>query len=110
MNRIRIIITGIVVTLLVIAGLWEAFKWTQMRVYVDNQHALVVINKFGKSLPPERIVVPREDNSFKGVQEDVLGPGRYFFDPIEYDTKLVDLQVISAGNPEKWSWTADGVL
>src|SRR5580693_7701635 len=103
MNRIRTIVYGVAMTLVVVAGLWETFKWTQMRVFVDNAHALVVINKFGKSLPPERIVVPREDNSYKGVEEDVLGPGRYFFDPIEYDTRLVDLQVIQAGDPDKWS-------
>jgi hypothetical protein len=94
----------------VLAALWEAFKWTQMRVYVDGDHALVVINKFGKPLPPDRIVVPREDNSFKGVEEDVLGPGRYFFNPVEYDTKQVDLFTLSAGDPEKWDWDSNGQL
>ncbi len=110
MNRIKTIITGVIVLVLLVGGLWEAFKWTQMRVYVDSNHALVVINKFGKPLPAERIVVPREDNSYKGVEEDVLGPGRYFFNPVEYDTKLVDLQMISAGDPEKWDWDANGLL
>jgi hypothetical protein len=110
MDRIRTILIGGVMTVVVIGGLWEVFKWTQMRVFVDTDHALVVINKFGKPLPPDRIVVPADDNSYKGVEEDVLGPGRYFFNPVEYDTKQVDLFTLSAGDPEKWDWDSDGQL
>lgn len=110
MNRIRTIIYGVTITVVVLGGLWEAFKWTQMRVFVDGDHALVVINKFGKPLPPDRIVVPREDNSYKGVEEDVLGPGRYFFNPVEYDTKEVDLFTLSAGDPQNWTWDSNGLL
>ena len=95
MKRIRILTTLLIVLVVLAIPLWELVKWTQMRVFVDTDQALVVINKFGASLPPDRIVVPRGDNHFKGVREDVLGPGRYFFDPLEFDTKLVPLVSIS---------------
>jgi hypothetical protein len=110
MNRIRTIFSGALTAVIVLGVLWEVFKWTQMRVFVDSDHALVVINKFGKPLPPDRIVVPRDDNSFKGVEEDVLGPGRYFYNPVEYDTKLVDLVTLKAGDPQNWDWDANGLL
>jgi hypothetical protein len=110
MNRIKTIVTGGAMTLVLLVALWETFKWTQMRVFVDGDHALVIINKFGKPLPPDRIVVPREDNSYKGVEEDVLGPGRYFYNPVEYDTKLVDLFTLTAGDPARWEWDSNGIL
>ena len=56
------------------------------------------------------MVVPKDDNRFKGVEEEVRGPGRYFLDPVEYDTELVDLVKIPAGNPEKWEWDSNGKL
>ena len=70
-----------------------------MRVYVPPDKALMVINKFGEPLPPELIVGPAGADEYKGVQEEVLGPGRYFLNPVEYDTKIVDLIDIPAGDP-----------
>jgi hypothetical protein len=110
MNRIKTILAGLISLLIVVWGLWMAFKWTAMRVYVDYGQALVVINKFGDELPGDRVVVPTNDNRFKGVQEDVRGPGRYFFNPIEYEYKLVPLVQIPAGSPENWSFKKDGSL
>jgi hypothetical protein len=110
MKRIKTLLVGVVVLLAVIFFGWQAIEWTTMRVYVDADHALVVINKFGSPLPTGRVVVPKDDNQYKGVREEVLGPGRYFFNPVEYDTKLIDLTQISAGDPEKWRWKPDGSL
>jgi hypothetical protein len=42
------------------------------------------------------------------VQEEVRGPGRYFLNPVLYDTELVDLVDIPAGDPARWSWDPDG--
>jgi hypothetical protein len=105
-NLIRLVIGLLVVLLL---G-WEAAKWGAMRVYVPEDKALVVVNKFGDSLPPGMLLVPRDDNHYKGVQEEVRGPGRYFLDPVEYNTELVDLVKIPAGDPDKWDWDAAGSL
>jgi hypothetical protein len=99
---------------LLLIAIWLAYvavKWTVMRVYVPHGKALLVINKYGNPLPPDRIVAPKEEpTKFKGVQEEVLGPGRYFINPIFYDTELVDVIEIPAGDPAKWSWDTDGHL
>lgn len=110
MSRGKIILKGIIVLAVLLMLIGEVTKWTVMRVYVPPDKALVVINKFGNALPQGLVVVPKEDNSYKGVQEDVLGPGRYFFNPVEYATELVDLTVIPGGAPEHWAFKADGSL
>jgi hypothetical protein len=110
MNRISIIIKGVVALLVLTYAAWLTFKWTAMRAYVAHDQALVVINKFGKSLPPDAVVVPASDNHYKGVQENVRGPGRYFLNPVEYDWKVVPLIEIPAGSPDKWDWDEDGKI
>src|SRR5438045_1133946 len=110
MGRIKTIITGLITLIVLVAGFWEAFKWTVMRVYVGPTEALIVTNKFGKPLPADRIVVPVDDNSFKGVQEEVRGPGRYFIDPVRFEWETKPLVEISAGDPDKWQWNDDGTL
>ena len=89
--------------------LWTGFKWTAMRTFVGPDEALVITNKFGPSLPPGYVVAPVGTN-YKGVQEAVLGPGRYFFDPVEYECQVVKQVDVPAGNPEAWEWDADGNL
>lgn len=110
MSRIKPIIIGLFVLFLICFAGWEVFKWGVMRVYVPPDKALVVTNKFGNALPADRITVPTGDNQYKGVREEILGPGRYFFNPVSYDTQLVDLVQIPAGDPHKWDWDPDGHL
>ncbi len=110
MNRIQKSLVAIVATAVVLYGAWVAVKWTTMRVFVAPNQALVVINKFGDALPPGRVVVPAGETKYKGVREEVLGPGRYFLNPVEYDWKLVDLVDIPAGDPQHWQWTPQGAL
>ena len=45
MNRIKTILTGAIVAVVLLFVLWEAFKWTAMRIYVGPDEALVVTNK-----------------------------------------------------------------
>ena len=108
MTRIKAIIIGVVALLLLVIGFWEAFKWTAMRVYVPPGKALLVTNKFGKALPPDRITVPAGDDDSKGVREEVLGPGRYFLNPVEYDWEVREQIQIPAGDPHEWKWDPDG--
>lgn len=91
-------------------GAWISFKWTVMRVYVPPDKALKVISKFGNPLPADLIAVPRDHPEYKGVREELLGPGRYFLNPVEYDWELVDLVQISAGDPSQWDWDTNGHL
>jgi hypothetical protein len=101
----------LVLLLIALWLLWVAIKWTMMRSYVPHGYALLVINKYGDPLPPDRIVAPLEDpTKYKGVQEEVRGPGRYFINPVFYETDLVPLVDIPAGDPDKWNWDADGTL
>src|SRR5438874_12769269 len=110
MNRIKTILAGVIVTIMFLFVVWEAFRWTAMRVYVAPDEALVVTNKFGQPLPSDRIVVPKEDNQYKGVQEEVRGPGRYFLNPVEYEWQTVPLVEIPTGDPQRWQWNDDGTL
>ena len=111
MTRTSTIIKGVVALFVLTYGLWLAYKWTAMRQYVPHDRALLVVAKYGKPLPPDRIVVPRgEEGRYKGVHEEVLGPGRYFINPVFYETETVELIHIPAGDPQKWEWDADGRL
>jgi len=110
MGRISKIIFGVVLLVVLGFGALEAVKWTAMRVYVGPDEALVVINKFGEPLPQGMIVVPAADNRFKGVEELVRGPGRYFLDPVRFDWKVVKQIEIPAGNPSAWEWDQLGKL
>src|SRR4051812_38200013 len=107
MNRTKLIVKSAVVLIILGIALYEATKWTVMRVYVPPDEALMVINKFGDQLPAELIAVPTGENHYKGVQQELLGPGRYFINPVEYDTQPVKLTQIPAGDPQNWHFTRD---
>jgi len=109
MTRIKSIIVKAAVALFAVYLLWLGFKWTQMRVFVGPDEALVLTSKFGPALPAEYVVAPIGTN-YKGVQQDVLGPGRYFFDPFEYEWEVVKQVEVPAGDPDKWEWDELGNL
>ena len=110
-GRISTIVKGAVVAIVLVWGLWLGYKWTAMRQYVPHDKALLVVAKYGKPLPQDRIVVPSgEEGRYKGVHEEVLGPGRYFINPVFYETERVDLVEVPAGEPQKWTWNPDGQL
>ncbi len=110
MKSISNLIRAGIVCLVALCLLWEGVKSGAMRVYVPEDKALVVVNKFGDALPGDLLLVPKDDNHYKGVEEEVRGPGRYFLDPVEYNTELVDLVKIPPGDPEKWDWDEAGHL
>ena len=103
MTLTRIITGAIGIVLLSTAAIF-AFLWTFCRVTVDSNECRVVIRKSGKALPAgETIAEP----GFKGIQRETLGPGRYFFNPISYETETVPLVEISAGDPNSWNYDYD---
>lgn len=85
----------------------QLFKWTAMRCYVGPDEIMLVTNRFGDTLPNDRRTV-RENERFKGVHEEVYGPGRYFFDPVQYETHVAKQTAISAGDPSRWDWDPMG--
>jgi regulator of protease activity HflC (stomatin/prohibitin superfamily) len=111
MSRARAIVPGILILLGLIYGLWLAWRWGVCRVYVPHDKVLVVIGKYGDPLPSDQVVVPKDQYArYKGIQEEVLGPGRYFINPVFYETELHPIVEIRAGNPEKWVWNETGQL
>ena len=74
-TRIKTILYGLFILFLLMLALWESFKWGVMRVFVPPDKALVITNKFGQALPPDRITVSAGESRYKGVREEILGPG-----------------------------------
>lgn len=105
--KIKRIIKAVIVLLVVGYALDLVARWGFERVYVAPDEALMVINKFGDPLPADRIVVP-PGARYKGVQQELLGPGRYFINPVTHDTKVVPLVQVSAGDPARWEFDSDG--
>ena len=40
----------------------------------------------------------------KGIRREVLGPGRYFYNPFSWDIERVRLTQIPSGDPSTWEW------
>ncbi len=80
--------------LLCLFAVWGAWKWFFCRFYVPPGMMAVVISKQGKPLPPGQILAKAGQ---KGVQEDVLGEGRHFLNPITYDWRIVPCATILPG-------------
>ena len=85
--------------LLVLSGVAIGVVWTQCRVYVGPTQCLVLIRKTGAPMPAGQLIA---EEGLKGIQRDVLGPGRYFFNPLVWDWELQPLVEISAGDPATW--------
>jgi hypothetical protein len=110
MKRYRILIVLLIAAAVLYLVPGQIFKWSAERVFVGPDEALMVVNKFGDPLPSDQIVVPPSENHYKGVQEELRGPGRYFLNPVEYDWKIVPLVEIPAGDPQRWQWDDNGQI
>lgn len=110
MKTLKSIVGKLIAAVVVLWVLWLGVKWTAMRVDVGPDEALVVTGKFGEALPAGDVVAPTGQTRYKGIQEEVRGPGRYFLDPIEYEWQIVKQVQIPAGDPDKWEWDNDGNL
>lgn len=72
-----------------------AWKWEVERIEVPPGRFLVVIHRWGRDLPEDEIVAP--DPSFKGVLEEVRGPGRHFLNPFLWGHEIHEMVNIPAG-------------
>lgn len=108
-KQIKVIALGLLSFAVIGYGGYMAVKWTVMRTFVGHDEILVITNRFGDNLPSDRRTV-KEGEGFKGVRDEVYGPGRYFYDPIQYETTIAKQTVVSAGDPSKWEWDALGNL
>ena len=64
------------------------------RFYVPPDHMGILIAKTGRPLPPGQILAKAGQ---QGIQEDVLGEGRYFYNPFLYEWKIVPVVQIPPG-------------
>lgn len=87
---------GFVVLAVVLATFWFVF-----RVYVPPGEAVVLTRKTGQEQPAGQILA---ESGQKGIQKEVLGPGRYFRNPFTWDWEYVDLITIQGGKPNTWEW------
>ncbi len=83
-----------VAALLAVALLWGSWQWLFCRFYVPPGMLAIVIAKNGEPLPPGEILAR---DGQRGVQERVLGEGRHFLNPVNYEYKLHPALHIPAG-------------
>ncbi len=88
------IISTIIITIIIIAGLWLIWLWGFCRFYVPTDHMAIIISKTGKEIPSGQILAKPGE---KGVQENVLGEGRHFRNPIFYEWEIRPLVYIPPG-------------
>jgi len=63
------------------------FVYNECRINVPSYHQAVLIKRTGKDLPNSLEIAP--DASYKGVQAEVLGEGRYYYNPYSWDWVVV---------------------
>lgn len=91
MNRIASGAVGLVAAL---AGSWLVWQWGFCRFYVASGQMAVVTAKSGDPLPPGQILAKPGQ---RGIREQVLGEGRHFLNPWQYDYKIVSAVAIPPG-------------
>lgn len=79
-----------------------ALVWFTCRISVPPDKCAVLIRKMGDPLPPGQLLATQPGQ--KGIEFEVLGPGRHFRDLYRYEWELKNLTVIPAGNPTTWEW------
>lgn len=79
-----------------------AFLWFGCRIYVPENMCAVLTRKTGTDLPAGQLVATQPGQ--KGIQEEALGPGRYFRNPFSYGWELKPQIVVPSGNPATWEW------
>jgi regulator of protease activity HflC (stomatin/prohibitin superfamily) len=77
-----------------LAGSWLVWQWGFCRFYVAPGQMAVVTAKSGDPLPPGQILAKPGQ---RGIREQVLGEGRHFLNPWQYDYKIVSAVAIPPG-------------
>ncbi len=102
----KLIVSGILVAILLAIG-WVCIEWGYNRVYV-YEGTSVQLTYRGPNIPIFVGNLPNAGQNFaevdkdgsplqKGVLEHMLGPGRHFYCPIWWKTKIIDDYVINEG-------------
>jgi regulator of protease activity HflC (stomatin/prohibitin superfamily) len=81
--RLPALLAGSVLPLLLLVPVAGYVAYTWSRVYVPAKHIAVMTKKTGKDLANDQEVAP--DQSFKGIQLEILTEGRHFRNPYTWD-------------------------
>ncbi len=84
-------IIAVVGIVLICVFVWE---WGFCRIYVGPDQMAVITTKVGDALPPGEILAKPGQ---MGIQEEVLGEGRHFRNPYEYDRVIMPVTTIPPG-------------
>ncbi|TWU31542.1 SPFH domain-containing protein [Novipirellula artificiosorum] len=85
-------------SLWVLVALFFCFQWFLCRIYVPDGHSLLLRYKgpmIGSAKEPEPGRLARDNEV--GVQDQMRGPGRHFFNPIYWERTIVPDNVIMPG-------------
>ncbi len=99
----RNLILTIVGSTMVGGAILATVLWFAFRVYVPENQCAILIRKTGQALPAGQLVATEPGQ--RGIQETVLGPGRYFYNPYTWTVQAKPLTTIPAGDPATWDWT-----
>lgn len=83
---------GVAVLMLFAAPLWVWYFW---RLEVGPGEVAVLIHKTGRDLPAGQILAAGPDE--KGIQQEVLSEGRYFYNPYSWTWRKAPIVDIPAG-------------
>ena len=84
-SAVKVILTGTVAAVLVVAFGVFAYYWFLCRFYVQPGYMAVVTAKTGKTPAAGTILVEKGE---KGIWREVLAEGRHFLDPVKYEVKI----------------------
>ena len=93
-SAVKVILTGAVVAVLVVAFGVFAYYWFLCRFYVQPGYMAVVTAKTGKTPAAGTILVEKGE---KGIWREVLAEGRHFLDPVKYEVKICQAVNIPLG-------------
>lgn len=89
-------IGGVIVAVgIVLLTLAAYFVYTKFRIDVPQGHIAVLTKKTGKDLNNDQVVAP--DKTYKGLQQEVLAEGRYFYNPWHWSWSVYPMVEVPAG-------------
>ena len=90
-RRSRVLVPGLVALALIAVCGATVFHWTVNRVYVPVGKSLLLRYK-GPLVLPAKVATPGfwAEEGEVGVRRELRGPGRHFYCPLWYETKLID--------------------
>ncbi len=84
-----------IIAIILIGFLFFLFIWFGCRIEPANGQIAILIRKTGAELEQGAILATKPNQ--KGIQQEVLGEGRYFYNPYTWDWKIVPITDVPAG-------------